>query len=67
MTALSLNCGQPLRDCAYIDGWRALPAKQRGAIVRQWGELLLGHQDDLARPITAEQGKPRAEANGEVV
>lgn len=50
-----------------FEDWRTLPAKQRGAIIRRWGELMLLHQDDLAQIITAEQGKPLSEAKGEVV
>ena len=46
--------------------WRALTAKARGAILRKWFELMLAHQEDLARILTAEQGKPLAEAKGEI-
>ena len=47
--------------------WRALPAKQRAAILRKWFDLLVANADDLARLMTAEQGKPLAEAKGEVL
>jgi len=47
--------------------WRQRTAKDRGLILRRWGELLLEHQDDLAYIITSEQGKPLAESKGEVV
>ena len=47
--------------------WRAKTAKERGAILMKWFHLLLAHADDLARIMTAEQGKPLAEARGEVV
>ena len=47
--------------------WRALPAKARGAILMKWFALMHQHADDLARIMTAEQGKPLAEARGEVV
>ena len=47
--------------------WRARTAKERGAILRRWYDLILAHQDDLARILTAEQGKPLAESKGEVV
>jgi succinate-semialdehyde dehydrogenase/glutarate-semialdehyde dehydrogenase len=47
--------------------WRAKTAKERGAILMRWYQLLLQHADDLARIMTAEQGKPLAEARGEVV
>jgi succinate-semialdehyde dehydrogenase/glutarate-semialdehyde dehydrogenase len=46
--------------------WRTLTAKERGAILRHWFELLIANQDDLAKLMTAEQGKPLAEAKGEV-
>lgn len=48
-------------------GWRSRTAKERGAVLRRWFDLMLEHQDDLARLMTAEQGKPLAEAMGEVV
>ena len=46
--------------------WAKTPAKQRGQIMRRWFELMMQHQDDLARIMTAEQGKPFAEAKGEI-
>ncbi|NBQ39749.1 MAG: NAD-dependent succinate-semialdehyde dehydrogenase [Alphaproteobacteria bacterium] len=46
--------------------WAATPAKQRGQILRRWFEMMMEHQDDLGRIMTAEQGKPLAEAKGEV-
>ncbi|WP_272867534.1 NADP-dependent succinate-semialdehyde dehydrogenase [Stutzerimonas stutzeri] len=46
--------------------WRALTAKERAARLRRWYELMLENQEDLARIMTAEQGKPLAEARGEV-
>ncbi len=47
--------------------WRAKTAKERGAILMRWYHLLIQHADDLARILTAEQGKPLAEARGEIV
>ena len=47
--------------------WRAKTAKERAAIMMKWFQLLLQNADDLARIMTAEQGKPLAEAKGEVV
>lgn len=47
--------------------WAALTAKQRGALLRKWHDLMLQHQDDLGALMVLEQGKPFAEARGEVV
>jgi succinate-semialdehyde dehydrogenase / glutarate-semialdehyde dehydrogenase len=47
--------------------WRNKTAKERGAVLMKWYALLVQHADDLARIMTAEQGKPLAEARGEVV
>ena len=47
--------------------WRAKTAKQRAAVLRRWHDLMLAHQEDLARLMTAEQGKPLAESRGEIV
>ncbi len=47
--------------------WRAKTAKERAGILMKWFVLLHAHADDLARIMTAEQGKPLAEARGEVV
>ncbi|HET7867606.1 MAG TPA: NAD-dependent succinate-semialdehyde dehydrogenase [Burkholderiaceae bacterium] len=46
--------------------WRARTAKERAAVMMKWFHLLHQHADDLARIMTAEQGKPLAEAKGEV-
>lgn len=46
--------------------WRAKTAKERAAILMRWFQLLHANADDLARIMTAEQGKPLAEAKGEV-
>ncbi len=51
---------------AAFAAWRATPAKQRAGIIKRWNDLLLAHQDDLGRLISREQGKPLAEAKGEV-
>ena len=51
---------------AAFPAWRALVAKDRCAIVRKWYELMLAHADDLALILTTEQGKPLAEAAGEI-
>jgi succinate-semialdehyde dehydrogenase/glutarate-semialdehyde dehydrogenase len=46
--------------------WRATPVKERAAIMRRWFDMMMAAQDDLARILTAEQGKPLAEARGEI-
>jgi len=46
--------------------WRRRPAKERAAILRRWHELVLAHTEALAELMTREQGKPLAEARGEV-
>ncbi len=46
--------------------WRQNTAKERGAILRKWFDLMMEHQEDLAQILTAEQGKPLAEARGEI-
>jgi len=46
--------------------WALVPAKQRGTIMRRLFDLILANQDDLAAILTAEQGKPLAEAKGEI-
>ena len=47
--------------------WAAKTAKERSAILRRWSELMIENADDLARLLTAEQGKPVAEAKGEIL
>jgi len=47
--------------------WRALLARERSALLERWHALMLEHADDLAAIMTAEQGKPLAEARGEVL
>lgn len=51
---------------AALPAWRALTAKERGAKLRRWFELLNENSDDLALLMTTEQGKPLTEAKGEV-
>jgi succinate-semialdehyde dehydrogenase/glutarate-semialdehyde dehydrogenase len=50
-----------------LNAWRSKPAKERAAVLVRWQQLLVKHADDLARLMTAEQGKPLAEARGEVI
>src|SRR5262249_38676793 len=46
--------------------WRKRSAKERAGILRKWFDLVMANQEDLARIMTAEQGKPLAESRGEV-
>ncbi|BDT71910.1 succinate-semialdehyde dehydrogenase [NADP(+)] GabD [Comamonadaceae bacterium OS-4] len=46
--------------------WKSKTAKERSIILRKWFDLLMANQEDLARIMTAEQGKPFAEAKGEI-
>jgi succinate-semialdehyde dehydrogenase/glutarate-semialdehyde dehydrogenase len=46
--------------------WRGKTAKERANILRKWFDLMMANQDDLARLMTMEQGKPLAEAKGEI-
>ncbi|MEI6719003.1 MAG: NAD-dependent succinate-semialdehyde dehydrogenase, partial [Betaproteobacteria bacterium] len=46
--------------------WKAKTGKERSAILRKWFDLLMANQEDLGRIMTADQGKPFAEAKGEV-
>lgn len=46
--------------------WREQSLEHRGALLRRWAELILLHQEDLARILSEEQGKPLAEARGEI-
>jgi len=53
-------------DAAW-PAWRSRTAKERAAVLRRWFELMHQHADDLALLMTSEQGKPLAEARGEVL
>ena len=46
--------------------WRAKTAKERAIILRKWFELMMANQEDLAKLMTVEQGKPIAESRGEI-
>ena len=52
---------------AAFPSWAARPGKERAVILRKWFDLIVSHADDLALLMTAEQGKPVAEARGEVM
>ena len=66
------NAGTAETEAAIIAAKRALPAwskrsaNERAAIMRRWFELMMASQDDLGRILTLEQGKPLAEAKGEI-
>jgi succinate-semialdehyde dehydrogenase/glutarate-semialdehyde dehydrogenase len=49
-----------------LPAWRAKTAKERAAVLRRWFDLIVAHTEDLALLMTTEQGKPLAEARGEV-
>ena len=49
-----------------LPGWRARAAGERAALLRRWFDLILEHREDLAAIMTLEQGKPLAEARGEI-
>src|SRR5499427_4056749 len=49
-----------------LQDWRSRSAKERAQILRRWFDLLLTNQEDLARLMTIEQGKPLAESRGEI-
>ena len=53
-------------NTAYPE-WRAKTAKERATILRIWFDLIIEHQDDLAKMMTAEQGKPLKESMGEII
>ncbi len=50
-----------------MKGWAARTAKERAQILRRWFDLMVENADDLAAILTAEQGKPLAEAKGEIL
>ncbi len=51
---------------AAFPGWRAVPAKQRAALLKRWNDLILRDQDRLGALISQEQGKPLAEGRAEI-
>jgi succinate-semialdehyde dehydrogenase/glutarate-semialdehyde dehydrogenase len=51
---------------AAMPAWAAKTAKERAGVLRRWHDLMMANQEDLAVLMTAEQGKPLAEARGEV-
>ncbi len=65
---LGTNETQAAIDAAAkaFPAWSAKTGKERAAVMRKWFDLMIAHTDDLAVLMTAEQGKPLAEARGEV-
>jgi len=65
-----MGAGETRRAIAAADAalpaWRSKTAKDRAKILRAWFDLIIANQQDLARILTAEQGKPLAEALGEI-
>ena len=51
---------------AALPAWRARPAKERANLLRRWYELIVANREELAALMTLEQGKPLAEARGEI-
>ena len=51
---------------AAMKDWAARPAKERAQVMRKWFDLMMANQDDLGMILTAEMGKPLAEAKGEI-
>ncbi len=51
---------------AALPAWKARTAKERAALLRKWFDLIIENEDDLAAIMTREQGKPLAEARGEI-
>lgn len=51
---------------AALPAWRAKTAKERSALLRKWFELMMANQEDLARLLSWEQGKPLTESRGEI-
>jgi len=51
---------------AALPKWKSMLAKDRARILRRWADLMIQHQDELARLLTTEQGKPLAESRVEI-
>jgi succinate-semialdehyde dehydrogenase/glutarate-semialdehyde dehydrogenase len=63
--AQEAKCAIAAADRAFAS-WRATTAERRAGLLRRWFDLINEHQDDLALLMTSEQGKPLAEAKGEI-
>lgn len=66
------SCGESETNIAIqhaeeaMQSWKVKPAKERSIILRKWFDLVMENQEDLAQILTTEQGKPIAEARGEI-
>jgi succinate-semialdehyde dehydrogenase / glutarate-semialdehyde dehydrogenase len=65
MTANETRRAIESAKAAFVD-WSRKPAKERSVLLRRWHDLIMSNVDDLGALMTAEQGKPLAEAKGEV-
>lgn len=65
-TAVDVEDALAAAEAAFA-GWAATTAPERAKVMRRWYELIVEHADDLATILTAEQGKPWAEARGEIL
>lgn len=65
LSAIQARAAIEAAEAAWPE-WRTRTAKARGEILRRWSELMLANREDLARIMTSEQGKPLAEAEGEI-
>jgi succinate-semialdehyde dehydrogenase/glutarate-semialdehyde dehydrogenase len=69
-TVPAVGAGETRRAIAAAEAafgpWKARTAGERAKILKRWFALMMEHQEDLARLMTAEQGKPLAEARGEI-
>lgn len=65
MGATETNLAIAAADRA-LPAWRGKTAKDRATLLRKWHDLIMANQEDLARLMTLEQGKPLAESRGEV-
>ncbi|ODT77302.1 MAG: succinate-semialdehyde dehydrogenase (NADP(+)) [Pelagibacterium sp. SCN 64-44] len=69
VTDLDVEAAARAVDAAHAAGpaWSAMTGKERATILRRWNDLLIENADDLATILTAEMGKPWAEARGEIL
>jgi succinate-semialdehyde dehydrogenase/glutarate-semialdehyde dehydrogenase len=65
MTGSETRCAIEAAKAAFVH-WGHKPAKERSVLLRRWHDLIMSNVDDLGALMTAEQGKPLAEAKGEV-